>query len=76
MPPAFSGRCDAGPEASMPPTGRGDQSKRQHSRQVLVLVAHGNGHEEHDTQVRGVRGEIEIKEQSVRERGARRCEQE
>jgi hypothetical protein len=42
---------------------------------VLVLVTHGN-HDEHGTEVRTVRREIEIKEQSVRERGARRSEQE
>jgi hypothetical protein len=43
---------------------------------VPVLVTHGDGHDDHDTEVRGVRGEVEIKERSVRERGARRCEQE
>ena len=43
---------------------------------MLVLVTHGDGHDEHDTEVRGVRGEIEIKEQPVGERGARRSEQE
>ena len=46
--------------------GRGDQSEREYPREVLVLVTHGDGHDEHDTEVRGVRGEIEIKEQPVR----------
>jgi hypothetical protein len=33
---------------------------------VPVLVPHSDGHDEHGTEVRGVRGEVEIKEQSVR----------
>lgn len=41
-----------------------------------MLVAHGDGHDEHHAEVRGVRGEIEVKEESVRERVACRCEQE
>jgi hypothetical protein len=38
----------------------GEQSKRENSRDVLVLITHGDGHDEHGTEVGGVRGEIEI----------------
>ena len=41
-----------------------------------MLVTHGDCHDEHDAEVRGVRSEIEIEEQSIGERGARRSEQE
>ena len=55
----------AGPAASTPPVGPWRSTEREYSRCVLMLVGHGDGHDERGAEVGGVRAEVEVQEQSV-----------